>query len=231
MSRNDWERGEIKMSVKEFGAVRRDLITFHNQRSADLFVRAQQVYQTLKISGKGKRGFNYHDAFEAVLNSNHSTRYSVSEVDGYHEIFDSIFPNEKIEKLVAGQIIPSWERSAKPKAPKRNQFAPLKMNSDRIPVGHEAGIGFDKAKRVIIWSVSENNHAVERAHEHSTGREFFKRLSRVVWTRGTGGEIVGNDEYNQDNRESGGGANYTTHRFGVAEKQFKQSFAAARSWR
>ena len=209
--------------MKEFGAVRRDLITFHNERSAKLYSRAKSLYTTLKTSGKGKRGFDFHGALENMLNSNHSIYATVSEVDGYNEIFDSIFPNEKTDK--------GWTRSKRPKAPKRSQFAPLKMNSDRIPVGYEAGIGFDKTRRVIIWSVSENNHAVDRAHEHSVGREFFKCLSRVVWTRGTGGEIVGNDEYNQDARGAGEGSNYVTNRYGIAEKQFKQSFAATRSWR
>lgn len=222
MSKHGWERGEIKMSVKEFGAVRRDLIYFHNERSARVFSKAQHLYVNLKELGKGKRGYDYHSALENML-TNGSMHMSIMDIDGGDEIMDAIFPY-----VTEG---PFTGRSRKPKAPKRSQFNPLKMNSMSVPVGSEAGISFDKKTRVITWSVAENNHSVERAHNHSTGKEFFKRLSRVVWTRGTGGEITGNDEYNRENTHSGGGANYVTNRYGVAEKEFKQSFAAMRSWR
>jgi len=225
MSKHDWERGEILLSVKEFGPFRREMIAFHNQRSADLFVRAQQVYKTLKITGKGKRGFDYHSACEAIIagaaRNVYYTVNNVNDVDGISEIFDSIFPNEQVEGI-------GWTRSRRPKAPKRSQFTPLKTNTESVPVGDEAGISFDKKRRVVIWNVSENNHAVERAHEHSTGKEFFKLLGRVEWTRGTGGEIVGNDEYNREASHEGGGGNYVTGRYGAAERKYRESFLSRR---
>jgi hypothetical protein len=51
------------------------------------------------------------------------------------------------------------------------------------------------------------------------GKEFFSRLRRINWTRGSGGTIVGNDEYNSDSYDAGGGANYTKDRFGPGEKK------------
>lgn len=218
MSRNEWERGEIKLSTKEFSSVRRDLIAFHNARQVRLFERAKRVYGLLKAAGKGKRGFDYHAAFELTLRvPDHQRSYRADDLDGYDEIFDAIFPSEQIAAM-------PFERSRKPKAPKKNQFAPLKQSVERIDVGGEAGIGFDRKRRVVTWGVAENNHSVERAHDHPIGREFFNRLSRVVWTRGTGGEIVGNDEYNQDTDFAGGGANYVTQRFGAAGKPFRKAF-------
>lgn len=224
MSRHEWERGEIKMSVKEFSSVRRDLIAFHNERQVRLFERAKSVYTALKLAGKGTRNFDWNSAFSGVMVSGQGYRMEASDVDGYDEIYNAIFPNEQVEKLVAGQILKGWERSEKPKAPKKNSFTPLKQNADRIIFG-EAAIGFDKKARAIYWSTGENNHAVERAREHAMGREFFKRLGRVVWTRGTGGELIGNDEYNEDaGRDyAGAGGSYVTARYGVAEKQFKKS--------
>lgn len=215
MSKNEWERGEIKMSVKEFSAVRRDLIAFHNERSARVFSKAQHLYVNLKELGKGKRGYDFHAALGTML-TNDSMRLSIMDVDGGDEIMDAIFPHQQIEGK-------GWIRSAKPKAPKRSQFNPLKTNTDRIPVGNEAGISFNKKTRTITWSVSENNHNVERAREHGMGREFFKRMGRVVWTRSTGGTIWGNDEYNEDSgrEHAGSGGSYVTARYGTADKAFK----------
>jgi hypothetical protein len=68
--------------------------------------------------------------------------------------------------------------------------------------------------RHLSWSVSENNHAVERAHDHPVARALFSALGRLNWTRGTGGVFVGNDEYNRDADYAGGGANYVTASFG-----------------
>jgi len=214
MSRNEWEHGEVKLSTKEFVAVRRDLIAFHNERQTRLFESAKSLYTRIKEHGKGKRNFDFEEDFRTMVGT---YEYRMT-VDGASEIQDILFPYEKVEGK-------GYIRSRKPKAPKKSAFKMLKQNADSIPVGHEAGIGFNRVTRTIRWSTGENNHAVDTAHEHPTGREFFKRLSRVNWTRGTGGEFIGNDEYNEDaGREyAGGGGSYVTHRFGVAEKAFKQS--------
>jgi hypothetical protein len=185
MARNDWERGELKMSVKEFGSFRRDMIAFHNGQQTQFFTKAQEVYKALKSA---------------------------------NEVKDVLFPYDT----------KTGTRSRRPKAPRKNAFKMLKQNAEGVPVGHEAGITFVKKLRTVIWSVYENNHAVENAHNHPTGKEFFRRLNRVEWTRGTGGEIVGNDEYNTDSREAGRGANYVTSRYGVAKKQFEQSLKSFR---
>lgn len=80
--------------------------------------------------------------------------------------------------------------------------------------GDGAEVSFDDKKHTVTWAVSENNHAVERARDSFLGTTLFGMLAKVQWTRGSGGEIVGNDEYRRDNRGSGGGANYVTRSFG-----------------
>lgn len=213
MSRNEWESGEIKLSTKEFGAFRRDMIRSYNEQQTQLFNLSSELYGRLKAAGKGRRNFDFQQELQ-----NMGQRI---DSGSFHAIYDAIFPN-KVVGAVGGQY--QWRVSTKPSAPKKKSFAPLKQSATVIPVG-EAGIGFKKETRLVVWQVSENNHAVERAREHKMGVAFFNRLGRVVWTRGTGGEIVGNDEYNQDSRENGGGGNYVTARYGVAEKQFRKAFA------
>ncbi len=69
--------------------------------------------------------------------------------------------------------------------------------------------------RTVLWSVPENNHAVEHARESWLGVTLFGFLKSVRWTRGSGSEgFVGNNEYNRESMVDGGGGNYVTVRFG-----------------
>jgi hypothetical protein len=218
MSKHGWERGEIKLPSAEAVAFRHDLVNTYNQIQTRLFERAQSIYTTLKAAGKGKRNFNYFEAFEKIMTQG-QWHVSAIDVDGWDELSNALFPyDEKIGR-----------EKRKPSAPKKKDFKPAKLSAKGLSVGSEAGIEFKGS--TMIWAVAENNHSVERAHDHAMGKAFFKRLSQVKWTSRSGGEIVGNDEYNEESRESGGGANYVTNRYGNAEKEFKQPFAAVASWR
>jgi hypothetical protein len=236
MSKHGWERGEIKLPSDQAVAFRHDLVNTYNQIQTRLFDRAKDVYTRLKVASKGKRNFDFSSAFDLLMLgitdnnalANANAFYNNAclrngepyEKDGYGEIKSALFPYDAI----------IGRESLKPKAPKKNQFKPAKLSAKSLSVGDEAAIGFLKGN-IVAWGVSENNHSVERAHNHAMGKAFFRRLAQVKWTSRSGGEIVGNDEYNRENERSGGGANYVTNRYGNADKQFKQSFAAVASWR
>lgn len=74
-------------------------------------------------------------------------------------------------------------------------------------------IDFNREAGTVEWSAG-GNHGVERARNHPLAGVFFDELAKVRWTRGTGGVFTGNDEYNQDNSNEGGGANYVTTAYG-----------------
>ena len=77
-----------------------------------------------------------------------------------------------------------------------------------------ATIVFDRQTHTVEWQTDHNNHAVDSARSSLLARVFFARLDKVRWTRGTGGVLVGNDEYNQGSSALGYGANYATEGWG-----------------
>jgi hypothetical protein len=213
MSKSCWEQGEIKLPSAEAVAFRHGVVKFYNELQTRLFTEAVRVHKQIVAEGKGKRNFDYEKALTDALTkpgTNYSWTTPVHE-DGFSEIFDVILPYVQVEGK-------GWQRSRKPKAPKKKDFKLAPLSVKGLQVGHEAGIEFKKGN-VIRWAVSENNHAVERAHDHPLAKEIFKRLERINWTSRSGGEIVGNDEYNEDNREAGGGANYVTFSYGKETKK------------
>jgi hypothetical protein len=58
------------------------------------------------------------------------------------------------------------------------------------------------------------------------GAIFFAALGKIKWTRSSGGFATGNDEYNQDNTYSGGGANYVTFSYGPVGENAKTEQSA-----
>jgi hypothetical protein len=96
----------------------------------------------------------------------------------------------------------------------RKSMLTLHTSKSRSFSNDDASVFFNDEARTVRWSVSDNNHAVERARESFLGATLFAMLAKVQWTRGSGGEIVGNDEYHRDDRGVGGGGNYVTATFG-----------------
>ena len=129
--------------------------------------------------------------------------------------------NERDEDLVSRlfreRTATGWVTHKTPRKPMKKDFAPLPWKT-LVFSGDEGAVRFDPKTRTVRWGVSENNNAVERAREGWLGRAFFTALSRVEWTRGTGGNIVGNDEYNSDSDYEGGGGNYVTDSYGPTKK-------------
>jgi hypothetical protein len=90
-----------------------------------------------------------------------------------------------------------------------------------IPVATNRSVAFNYgdfsitfAGNLVNWNVPDNNRAVEHAHDHPVAKAFFHALKQVKWTRGSGGQLLGNNEYNRDSNYEGGGGNFVTSEFG-----------------
>ena len=94
---------------------------------------------------------------------------------------------------------------------------------------HYGNVSLDLKAKTASWDVDENNHACESARRTPIGRAFFRALGRITWTRGSGGTIVGNDEYNREGGGEGEGGHYVTGEYGAkAAKKRQRAFAGRR---
>lgn len=183
MSCNEWQAGVIKIPTKAFPTLYRAYIKGFNSIQLSRFNNLKALYDYIMIASKGKRGYNYYEKMEFWANT-----YRVS--------FDSI------EKLFP-------DNRTKPLHPTKKMFRMVNTKTTGIELDEgTAVISFNKPEHSIYWCVSENNHACDRAHELPETQLLFSLLDGIKFIGKTGGIIVGNDEYNRDNMQSGGGANY-----------------------
>jgi len=195
MSRWEWERGEIVLPPAGYAAVKKAVQADHDRMQEERFAAARSLYARLVEEKKAApRGTPYRAVFNRIL----------AGEDVPYEVRRAVMPDAK---------------TLKPRAPRAKDFpkssrATTTYHADAC----EATVTFDDAARTVVWDVPRNNHSCERAHESRTARVLFEALGRVEWpARGRcGGTIVGNDEYNEEDRAAGGGANYVKERFGPA---------------
>lgn len=212
MSCYEWERGSIKLPAGEMTKVRKAVVEAHNAARQRIFDKANATLPKLLAAGKGKRNFNYLEALRTVLVARDyygRTNYD----DDTSDVEELLFPYRVVER--DGHKFS--ERVKRPVKPKKKDVGLLGARADGVRF-EDASIAFDKDGRMVHWHVGENNHARERARAHPIARAFFSALNRITWTRGSGGDIVGNDEYNRDSDYEGGGGNYLIESFGPESK-------------
>lgn len=228
MSCYNWEHGTITLPAKAWATFRTALIKAHNEQQEALLKDAQAAYKAVKAAIKGKRGNARSTAIEAALDA-HCTestqgwhRYSSREVN-----YDRKY---RLERLVCKREY--WNGPITLVAPKRKAMGILPVSKSAALILDEATITLDNATRTVTWDVPENNRAVERANEHPVAVKMWQLLGKVEWTRGSGGQIIGNDEYNRDSYDCGGGGNYVTKTFSKAEQEAerKRLRASRYSW-
>lgn len=219
MSRNEWEEGVFKLSSEAYRKFTADFAAGYNEILAKDRTTLERLRLDVIEAGKGIRGKDWSAIFDQVV-----ARTAKTASHGY---FGSAscerpaYPFATISEWEAKTIlVQSKNPDTKqveyhaPRAIKASTLAPKSARSLEGAGFEDGGISLDRDSRTVRWCVPENNHAIDHAREHPLGMLFWKLLRQVQWTRGTGGRIVSNDEYNEDDRSAGGGANYVKERFG-----------------
>lgn len=216
MSCNEWERGTIKLPSSEFARLRKAVEDADRTRKERVFAQTQAYWKGL--TRKQQTDSTEYDSaqhvfanrMQASVGSGGRFGYAAegpdAEIAGDVEealTLDRRYSNEPPYRLIVGK-------------PKRVLAADMKYPTNRSTVfgAGEGQISFEKDTSSVTWAVGENNHAVEHARENPLAQVFFAEMAKVRWTRGTGGVIVGNNEYNREDRESGGGGNTCNQGFG-----------------
>lgn len=230
----DWEEGTIVLPASAVAPMKKALREHNNKFHAEVLSEAKRLVKEAGTTSPTK--------FAEWLKARQAARWR-AEADRQARSYYGARQRSEAEELkeqaaraaehfLESRLHGGWDRTTQTNlpAPKRvtvptvaglEGYGIKKMTNRDDTFEVRGGDGYEEATisfndRKVTWSVQENNRAVERAHQAPMARVFFGELGKVKWTRGTGGTFVGNDEYNRDNYESGGGANYTTSRFGPA---------------
>lgn len=102
--------------------------------------------------------------------------------------------------------------------PRRVKQSDVDWPTNRTTEFHESdlSLSFRRETRTLVYNVMENNHAREHAAHTTLHRVFDDQIRKVRWTYGTGGVILGNDEYNREGgyEYEGGGGSYVVAAYG-----------------
>jgi len=193
MSCNEWEEGQIKIPSKAWVDTKKRIREAYNKWVNDELEAAKAFYKRFKGKKAPKWGESGYEAWD--------------EAQGrFYKLF--VHPTKKTEQ---GWIV----QLKSPRSPRRVDFPLATNRTESFDVyNEEFGFGFDNKTRSVCWHVDENNRSCDKAHKHILARQLFTILSMIDYTKGTGGTIVGNDEYNREDRYDGGGSNYVKRSFG-----------------
>lgn len=204
MTHNDWEEGTIVLPTAHFARVKRavqDADTAHKEK---VFELTQVFWGSLT-----RKEMSDPAAYRAAVNRFVASRYA----DPRRSPFGSKQATETNNVLQdASAEMLDYVRLREPSRVIRTDMA-FPTNRTTVFTAPALDVSFDKKTSSLLWSVDENNRAVENARSHPLGIAVFEALDDLRWTRGTGGYFTGNDEHHSD-PDHGGGENYVSLAFG-----------------
>lgn len=228
MSCYDWESGTITLPSKDVAPLRKALRNAHNDLRALAHARAKELH----AKASPRRHDRAQDA--ATINAlvEPASRITPVEATGGHRIRTTSSASTKtalatrVDNLAVTVLLYQHSPRVPTAADMDREWKRLTIKDTRFPVYDD--FGDDVAElyfqgRDVEWNVHENNRATKSARACLLGEVFFDYLAKVEWTRGSGGYIVGNDEYN-DGGGLGGGGNYLVQAFGPAGAKVEKKY-------
>lgn len=189
MSRYDSEWGTITLPAAAVAQVKEAVRKANNELHDQLYNLAADFWKRHRTTSTRK----YREALHEALRNHELGLYGWT-TDELSWLLEDVADHPR--KLTHEDIDRAVERATN----RTTSFHP-----------EESSIRFEGRK--LHYSSGENNHQVERARNHPVVQAMFAALNRVQWTRGSGGQLLGNDEYNRDNSYEGGGGNYVTETY------------------
>jgi len=202
MSCNNWEQGSIKIPADQWREFRARIIGAFNRHRHQAFDDATRLHAWVKKNSKGK---TTHSAIHEGMNALNLHSCGDDAFYGDFEVEPLLWRIDREGDRIVGNTLIK---------PQKKAMGLLPLTKDAKIVFGEACIVLRNKEKTVGWSTGENNRAVEAARSHAVAQILFRELNRIQWKRNSGGVFVGNDEYNEDTTDEGGGANYVTARYG-----------------
>ena len=224
MSCYEWEQGIIIIPKPKWAEFRKTLIKAHNDALISTHAAACAAYDFAEEKVKGMRGEGrtkaLEDAFAAYFGGTPSRLGS-----GYYDFptktvgygWEAKTTSREDEWFKCMNVVSDW-RTKEWSKPKKKDLGLIPLTGDAVIRLENASIKLVNETHSVTWSVEENNRACDHARQEPLAILLFTLLDKMEWTRGSGGKIVGNDEYSRDSREYGGGANYVKSEYGPERK-------------
>ena len=227
MSKNGWEAGDLKIPSKAWAGLKAAVREAYNKHQEAEFMLALALYHYVSEKTKGIR--NKGEQLDRIIDDALRTGFlapksalddkafdatKLGRFRGYGNVVNTHGLGDSAWETIESLLLVADGKPPRLRKPLKKDW-PLATNKTRdFHVSEEGTVSFsDDKTKVAHWGVCENNHAVDRARNGAVGKAFFAALGRIEWTRGTGGEITGNDEFNEGDGY-GRGDNYVSGRFG-----------------
>ncbi|MCP1674297.1 hypothetical protein J2T57_001399 [Natronocella acetinitrilica] len=240
MSRNESEFGTIIIPSAEWAGVKKAIRDAHNRYREDVYSLALELHGALHGPRyKGRRNVRYLGDYGSALEAEVKPKFQAARTEAQIErvfmagylvsyqagIHESGLSREECEMI-------AFRRPPKPQRKTLDRLIPAATNKTLAFSSGDLYVSLDDEQRTLTWRVDRNNHACRRARESTLGAAVFKALAAVKWTRGSGGKIIGNDEYNIDAGAGieGGGGGYVTKAFGPGRKEEKVAWVRTVGW-
>ncbi|AXV09901.1 hypothetical protein DVS28_b0131 (plasmid) [Euzebya pacifica] len=197
MSRNEAETGEWVLPSAEVARVKKALRAAHNGVAEAAYREAKAFWKQHGTQSATKYA-EAADRFVAQISPRPPSLYGRPDPRAAHQRAVADAVREVLDRI-------AWHARGGGQALHGATWDDMdgvgwgrKTNRDTTFGDAEASVRINEKTRTLRWTVEENNHAVEHAHDGLLGKTLFGHLAKVKWTRGTGGIVRYLSEYDTD---------------------------------